>query len=80
MNNILLYNMISLGLLFVLVATGAWRKSYTTTAYVSCVAVGVWIVKNIDVQMGLSVVVAGAFFSVARAILQLEHDRLIKDN
>jgi len=78
MSEIILLNMISLGLLFVLIVTGSWRKSYTTIAYVVSLVVGIEIMKFINIDLGILVIVAGAVFSVARAILQNQNDRFLK--
>ena len=78
MSEIILLNMISLGLLFVLVVTKAWKKSYTTTIYVVSLVTGLEVMKFINGSVGLSIIVAGAIFSTARAVIQFEKDRFLK--
>jgi len=74
----ILLPMISLALLFVLVATHAWQRSVTTTIYVVAVAVAMNCYAHCSYQLAGAVIVAGAIVALARTVINTEKDRLIK--
>lgn len=74
----ILLPMVSLGLLFVLVVTHAYRRSITTTIYVISVAVATNCYMMCKPQLAGVVIVLGAAISLIRTVINTEQDRFIK--
>ncbi len=70
--------MISIALIFVLVVTGAYKRSITTTVYVVSLVISFQCVKYISVTAAGAVLVAGAIIALVRAVINHEDDRLFK--
>lgn len=77
-----IHYMITLGLLFVMFATGAYRKSYSTLAFIVGLAIMMFYVKQCEGMfesiIGLSILNIVSFLMVIRAILQVESDKILK--
>ena len=74
----ILLPMISIALLFVLVATHAWQRSITTAIYVVSVAVAMNCYAMCKPHLAGLVIVIGAIVALARTVINTEKDRLIK--
>lgn len=70
--------MLSLGLLFVLVATRAYERSVTTAIYVFCVAVSLNCYAVCRPDIAWTVITAGAGISLIRTVINTESDRFLK--
>lgn len=69
--------MISLAFVFILIVTGAWRKSYATVIYIVSLAVAMQIApKNEYAACG--VLTVGALVALIRAILNGREDSFFK--
>jgi len=67
--------MISLALIFILFITGAYKRSITTTIYVVVVAVSMQVDNS---EIATSLIIAGAFVALLRAVLLGGEDRLMR--
>ena len=70
--------MISLGLIFVMFATGAWKRSYSTMIMLLAITYSMYTSRLCDFSMGQFVVNITCMVLVFRAIVTSENDRLIK--
>ena len=70
--------MIGLGLIFILVATGAYKKSYSTTIYVIAIAIAAEFSAAGNSNMAILIITIGAFLSLGRAIVNHEQDQWVK--
>jgi len=69
----------SLGLLFILFITGAWRRSYTTTIYVVSLYASMQLYHlSCNKDTAFIVITAGAIISLVRAVVNHNRDTLIK--
>lgn len=74
----ILLPMVSVALLFVLVATQAWKRSITTTIYIVSVAVSINCYTMCKPDIAGIVIVSGAIVALVRTVINTEYDRLIK--
>lgn len=74
--------MITLGLLFVMVATGAYKKSYSTMMFLIALSMAMFFIKACErpttQEVALFFVNFVSFVAVIRAILHKGTDRLIR--
>ena len=73
----LLSQMTSIGLLFILFATGAYRKSYTTTVYIISIVVSLTCFSVCSETITVIPILVGAMLSLARAIVIVKPDTLL---
>ena len=78
MNPDIIVQMFSLGLLFVVFATGAWRKSISTLVYIIVQALAVFFYFNASGRCSGFILVTGGTILVIRAMYHQEHDKLLK--
>jgi len=73
-----IHYMISLALLFVMVATGCWRKSYSTFVLLLAATFAMYSSRQCDFSVGQAVVNITFIVLVVRAIINNEHDKVFK--
>lgn len=71
--------MLSVGLVFVLFITGAWRKSVTTTIYVLSLSIGLQCFLCNNEQLAIAVVTFGAIIALVRAMFHHSDDTLMRE-
>ena len=74
----LLLQMISLGLVFVLFATGAYKKSITTAIYILSIAIAFQCYSCDHKEVGIIVVVLGAIIALARTMFHHQNDTMVR--
>ena len=73
-----IHYMVQLALLFVVIATGAWRKSISTTLFVAVLVIVFYSIKPCYPQWEYVLANIVSVFAVFRAILQKKNDTLIR--
>lgn len=74
----ILLPMVSLALLFVLVATHAWRRSVTTAIYIVSVVVAMNCYAACKPNWAGLIIIIGAIVALIRAVINTENDKFIK--
>lgn len=77
-DNVVLIQTTSLALLFVVFATGAYKKSFSTTAYIIAQAVSIFCYFNVDAKLAAVVLIVMGTLMVLRAMYHDEFDTLFK--
>ena len=72
-----LLQMISIGLLFILFITKAYKKSITTTIYIFSISISLICFTSCDAHMAALPIIIGAMISLARAIVLDRKDRFM---
>lgn len=75
----LLLQSISLGLLFILFVTGAWRKSISTSIYVISLALAFQCYICDNAEIGGMIITFGALFALARTMFHEQTDSLMRN-
>jgi len=70
--------MISLGLLFILITTDAYKRSYTTTIYILSVTISMNLLSFDSPRGAILVLMIGAMLSLSRSIVNHQKDSWIK--
>ena len=74
----LLMGVMSIGLIFVLIVTKAYKRSITTTVYVISLAISMQLYHTCDKDLSFVVITLGAIFSLMRAVFNHKTDQLVK--
>jgi len=74
----ILMHAISLALLFVLFATGAYKRSYTTTIYIVAVSSATELYSLCDPVWAHIVILSGAIIALLCAVINKSRDKFIK--
>lgn len=69
--------MISIGLIFILIATGAYKKSITTTIYVTSISISLTCINTCSDEVSILPIIFGAMISLARAIILDREDHIL---
>ncbi len=75
---IILYPMVSLGLIFVLIATRAYKRSYSTAVYILALAISIELMLYKEYQQAVLVLILGAVINLIRAVVNHEEDSWVK--
>ena len=74
----ILLPMISIALLFVLIITGAYRKSISTTIYIISIVIAMNCIDRCDPKIAGAIIMAGAIIALVRAVINTKEDTWIK--
>ncbi len=75
-----LLQMMSAGFIFILFATKAYKKSYTTAIYVVSLFVALQCLSCDHPIYAVLALIIGAGISLARAVVQQKNDEIIREN
>ena len=74
----ILLPMVSIALLFVLVTTGAYRRSISTTIYIISIVLAMNCIDRCDPKIAGAIIMGGAIVSLVRAVINTKDDTWIK--
>ena len=80
MNILILAPILSIAILFVILATSLWRRSISTTIHAISVAGAIYCYPICNTSIVLTVLFVGVTLNMIRAVVNTEQDRFIKRN
>jgi len=74
----LLMGVVSVGLIFILIITAAYERSISTAVYIISLAISMQLHHAGYIGLAFVVITIGALFCLGRAVVNHNHDKLIK--
>lgn len=73
-----LMSMMSIGLVFILIITGAWKRSISTTIYIISLVFSLNCFEYCSYDISVMIIMSGAIIALIRAVINTEKDKVIK--
>ena len=79
-NVALLIHVIVIAMFFILIVTQAWKKSITTTIFITSLVIAIECYGTYSKNVSYFIVLFGALLALSRAIINHDEDKIIKRN
>lgn len=78
MSMYILAPMLSIAILFVVLATQMWTRSISTAVHGVTVAATIYLYPTCGIEICMAVLFTGVFINMSRAVITTDRDRLVK--